>query len=128
MKFSLKILTVTAIVALTGCGSSVPKCSDDDTMDVARTIVEEQMDKPRSALGDLINAGLIKYNFSFDLIVNRGYDSDTQIRSCSGNLNFTIINTETKQTGELTLPITYEIAPTDDGDNFIVQIWGLDKL
>ena len=76
----------------------------------------------------MVSSGLMKYSFSFDLIANRGYNENTGIRSCSGDLNFTMINIEKEKEQTVKVPLTYDIVPTDDGNSFFVEIWGLEDF
>ena len=104
----------------------MPKCSDDDSLDVIRKITYDQLEKNPvygTFFSNMKKDGNL--SFSFDAIVHRGSNPDTKIRSCSAHLIIHAINLETKEPTKSEVPITYNISPTDDGNNFVVEVFGL---
>lgn len=124
----MKIAAIIAMIGLVGCGSSAPKCSDEVVLDVAREIFDEQLERT-TLLGYAHVLQGVSVNVDFNFIVHRGYDATTNIRNCSATLIVTTTQTETQEkTGEGEMPITYEVALTEDGENFVVEISGLHDL
>lgn len=101
-----------AAVALTGCGSSVPGCSDSATTDLVVEIADRELVKQ-------IGVELAK-TITWEVTAIRTTDENekTGALSCAADLQFTgPAKTETA-------PITYTVEATDDGD-FYVNVFGL---
>ncbi|MGK9046691.1 hypothetical protein KXR63_04895 [Stutzerimonas chloritidismutans] len=103
---------ITAITTLSGCGSGVPGCGDQETKDLVSSIADREFAKQMGAEA----AQLIKWK----VIAIRTTDENekTGAFECAANLEVS------GPGGTHEAPITYTVEKTDDGD-FYVNVFGL---
>lgn len=76
LKTNAKVLLITAGLALSGCGSSLPECDSDDTLSLVGQIVEEM------PVVRLNNIRFVELKDEKQL----GFNEDKELRSCSATL------------------------------------------
>ena len=97
----------------TGCGSSVPGCSDAETKELVFKIVRDE-------LTDLLGAAeAAKANLQLEAIRTQSVDEKTGACSCAAELRVRANGVDEK------VPITYTSEKTDKGDEFYVTVYGL---
>lgn len=110
-----KVIATTAtglmlLVGLSGCGGT-PKCSDSETKDLVIEIAKGQLKK--AGMGSLIP----KLDFEVENIRTTKHHKDVDSYECAAD--FKMEGDKVK-----TLPITYTVQSTDDGDKFYVNVYG----
>lgn len=105
------VFCATALM-LTGCGSSVPACSDRDTTDLVVEIADRELTKQ---IGE---ARAKTVTWQVTSIRTTDENEKTGALSCAADLQFS------GPGGSETAPITYTVEATDDG-NFYVNVFGL---
>jgi uncharacterized protein len=109
MKASIFALTFVCLMAsLTGCTDQVPKCSDDDTINLVKNIVAEEL-----GTGDEVAE--IKAQFVIEYPRASGFNEAIKKYECEARL---------VSGGTYQLPITYE-SQIDDGGQHIVSVGGI---
>ncbi len=114
----MKKLVIPALLStlvITGCSTSVPKCSDEETIDLVKQIADEEM---ANQLGPAM-AKLFSYKVTAIRTTNT--HEKTGAHECAAQLGITASNTG--MTNEL--PITYTVELTDDKKEFYVTVYGL---
>lgn len=108
-------LIVCASVLVGSCSKSVPKCSDDQTVDLVIQIARDEYKKSvRRELG-----------LSLSAIRTTGSNSETGAQSCAASLSIEgIPGIFPNQTLSKTVDITYTSELTDDGQLY-VEVIGL---
>jgi len=113
MKSGLIITAIFVTGALTGCSQSVPLCGDSETTEL---VIEISNQKIESVYGK-------EKASEIDLAVESIRTTDTNEKtgafSCAANLSMS------GPKGKDTLPITYTVEMTDNGDEFYVNVYGL---
>jgi hypothetical protein len=109
---SLTLMAITTLL-LSGCGSSVPTCSDAESTDLVSEIADQEMGKQ---LG-------IEMAKTFSYIVNSirttATNEQTGSHECAAELEVKGPN------GSNSIPITYSIEMTDNGEEFYINVFGL---
>lgn len=98
---------------LFGSGSSVPSCSDSDTKDLVVQISNDELTKQvgsKVANQVRMSVGAIRTTYT---------DEKTGAYECSAELDISGPN------GKNSIPITYTVEMTDNGEEFYVQVLGL---
>lgn len=110
----VRLLLCAAALSLTACGSQVPKCSDEETIDLVKEIANEEMEEQVGAV--------MAKQFSYTLQSIRTTDENekTGAYNCAAELLIEASN-GAKETGH----ITYTVEKTDKGDEFYVTVQGL---
>ena len=111
---TIKYLTAVAFAALlTGCGSPVPVCSDEQSTDLVKEIAAREMS---NQLGD---AAAASFTYAVNAIRTTSTNEGTGAHECAAEL--AVIGPG----GTSPLPITYTIEQTDDGEQFYINVFGL---
>lgn len=98
---------------LSACSSSAPRCSDEETKELVKQIVVEELQK------GLPSDAVAKIEISVDAIRTTDTDEKTGAHSCAAQLNLKGPGGAQKH------DITYTSEKTDDGDEFYVTVYGL---
>ena len=101
--------------SITACSSSTPKCADSPTKELVINIAKEQFIK--SGFTNLLD----KLEFKIENVRTIEYQKDIDRYTCKADL--ILINKENHKTSSL--PITYTVQKTDDGNKFYVEVYGL---
>ncbi len=113
-KFIVSTLILVSAFSLSGCFGGTPKCGDKETKDLVIQIAKDE----------LINQGLSKIipslSFTVKHIRTIKHDKDTDSYKCDAD--FEMIGDKIE-----TIPITYSVIMTDDGENFYVHVLGFRK-
>ncbi|EJM1003326.1 hypothetical protein [Klebsiella oxytoca] len=112
---------------LAGCDTSTPKCNSNDAHELIVNIARENYGR-KELHNALIRLGLpvgTKFSEVQLTVINTRtthYDSQLNIYQCAADLELThIAARETRS-----IPITYQIQKTDDGNNqFYINVYGL---
>lgn len=121
-------ITASAIVAasllLTGCHDSTPKCNSDDARNLVVSIAQRQMAKEfaqmrNSQMSGMVPKGADNAQLSVLNVLTTSHQSSPDVYQCSADLQITLSGKST------TIPITYNIQNTDDGKNFVINVFGL---
>lgn len=113
MNSIIKLTLVIFLMSLifTGCTGGTPKCGDSETKDLVIQIAKDELKK--QGLGSLIP----KLKFEVDAIRTTKHNKDVDSYQCAAD--FIMIGDQTK-----TLPVTYTVESTDDGNEFYVNVYG----
>lgn len=111
MKKYLIIVSLIVVVGFTGCSNSTPTCSDSTTKDLVIKIAKDELTK--QGLSQLIT----QLNFEVENIRTTKHDKGVDTYQCAADFNMIGDKVET-------LPITYTVESTDDGNNFYVNVYG----
>ncbi len=115
MKKALILSCTVMALAITGCSDSVPKCGDAETVDLVKQIADEEM-------GNQVGKEMAKlFSYSVEGIRTTDTNEKTGAFECAADLSLTASNTG--QTNSM--PITYTVELTDDGEQFYVNVFGL---
>ncbi|MBZ6971729.1 hypothetical protein JJJ10_22180 [Klebsiella grimontii] len=120
-----KLLTILSIgLLLTGCDSGTPECNSKEAKDLVVSIAHEQMQKGlnqlrNSQVSGLVPKGVENTQLSVIHVVTTTHKSSPDIYECAADLNMMLSGNTTS------IPITYNIQKTDDGTQFIVNVFGL---
>jgi hypothetical protein len=114
MKLSIAC-TVFVALAITGCTKSVPKCNDEQSVDLVKLIADREMGN------QLGQEAAELFSYSVDSIRTQSTDSKTGAHECAAELDITASNTGVTNT----IPITYTVELTDDGKEIYVNVYGL---
>lgn len=110
-----KISTVLSAIVISGllaaCSKEPPKCGDDETIELARKIILEQI----GGLEGYASEKEIRDNLKIKLPRAKAYDEKIKKYSCVAQLEVV---------GLLQLPITYE-SQLDDNGQHVVSIGGM---
>lgn len=121
-------ITASALVAasllLTGCHDSTPKCNSDDARNLVVSIAQRQMAKEfaqmrNSQMSGMVPKGADNAQLSLLNVLTTSHQSSPDVYQCSADLQITLSGKST------TIPITYNIQNTDDGENFVINVFGL---
>ncbi len=109
------LVSIPLLALLGGCSPSVPKCGDEETIDLVKQIANDEM---KNQLG-----GEAAKIFSYTVKAIRTTDEHdkTGAYECAAQLE--IHASTTGQSSEI--PITYTVEATDKGDEFYVNVFGL---
>ena len=113
MKLGLIFTAMVVSSALTGCSQSVPACSDSEATELVIEISNGELAKTVSP--EMIS----KIKLSVDAIRTTDTNDKTGAHSCAANLAFSGPN------GTNSIPITYTVEMTDNGEEFYVNVFGL---
>jgi len=111
----LVIPALLSTLAITGCAQSVPKCGDQETVDLVKQIADGEM------VNQLGPAMAKLFSYKVTGIRTTDKNEKTGAYECAAQLGITASNTG--QTNEL--PITYTVELTDDKEEFYVTVYGL---
>lgn len=112
-KFVVPALLSTLVIA--GCSPSVPKCGDEETIDLVKEIADEEM-------ANQLGAQMAKlFSYKVSAIRTTNVNEKTGAYECAAQLTVTASNTG--QSSDL--PITYTVELTDDKKEFYVTVYGL---
>lgn len=110
-----KISTVLSAIVISGlliaCSKAPPKCGDDETIELARKIILEQV----GGLEGYASEKEIQDNIKIELPRAKAYDGKIKKYSCAAQLEVV---------GLLQLPITYE-SQLDDNGQHVVSFGGI---
>ena len=113
-----KVLYVSILAAstllLAGCGKSVPKCGDEETINLVKKISNDEM---INQMGKDLAA---QVSYSVEGIRTTDEHDKTGAFECAADLKLIAKNGKTNK-----LPITYTVEATDDGKEFYVEVFGL---
>ncbi|KEA54397.1 hypothetical protein DT73_00545 [Mangrovibacter sp. MFB070] len=121
-------ITASALVAasllVTGCHDSTPKCNSDDAKNLVVSIAQRQMAKEfaqmrNSQMSGMVPKGADNAQLSVLNVLTTSHQSSPDVYQCSADLQITLSGKST------TIPITYNIQNTDDGKNFVINVFGL---
>lgn len=101
---------------LAGCSSSAPKCSDSETTDLVLEISYEELARQ---LGSDLTSVMEKFNLAVNAIRTTDENEKTGAYACAAQLDFI------GEGNSESLPITYTVELTDDGEQFYVSVLGL---
>lgn len=107
--------SVLIAAAITGCTKPVPKCNDDESVALVKQIADTEMG---NQLG--VEAAKI-FSYKVNYIRTQNTDKKTGAHECAADLLITASNTGDSNT----LPITYTVELTDDGEQVYVNVFGL---
>lgn len=109
------LLVISLIALISGCSSSIPKCSDTEVTDTVKEISREEM---ISQLGPEV-----KNIFTYKVLDIRTTDQNenTGAYECAAQLE---IHANTNDNAK-EIPITYTVEQTDHGEGFYVNVFGL---
>ena len=110
----LKVALLGALVLpLVGCGGGTPNCDSTEAKNLVIDITKDELrDQKMASVIDQIKIRV-------ESVRTRDHDEKRDTYSCAADLSF-----EGKG-GKNTIPITYTIESTDDGDQFYVNVFGL---
>lgn len=109
------IFATAALIAISGCSKSVPKCGDTETTDLVKDITDREMTRQYGA----DSASLFSY--SVEAVRTTWTDEQTGAYECAAQLVMSANNTGQSEEA----PITYTVELTDDGEEFFVNVYGL---
>lgn len=121
-------ITASALVAasllLTGCHDSTPKCNSNDAKNLVVSIAQRQLAKEfaqmrNSQMSGMVPKGADNAQLSVLNVLTTSHQSSPDVYQCSADLQITLSGKST------TIPITYNIQNTDDGENFVINVFGL---
>lgn len=114
-----KILLLSSIILLSGCGDKTPKCTDEATI---QTVME--LAKTKSyAIKHILSTNMIS-DVEVTDIRTQEVDNGNHTSTCAANL-VTIVTDQ--KYNSLTYPITYTTQLTDDGKNTYINVIGLPR-
>lgn len=104
-------LLILSILLANSCTPSVPKCGDTDTIKTVKEIIQEGL----KVLGNKETPAESILTFDIKAIRTVSTDKQTGSHSCAAifELNFLINGISTS------LPITYKVEKTDDGEIYV---------
>lgn len=114
MKYKI-ITALLALMTVSACTPSVPKCGDTQIVDLVIKISGGEMVKQ---LGAEAATG---FSYSVDSIRTRSTNEQTGAHECAAQLAITA--SSTNQTNAI--PIEYTVELTDNGKDFYVNVFGL---
>ena len=113
-----KVLCVSVLAAstllLAGCGKSVPKCGDEDTINLVKQISNDEM------INQMGKDFAAQISYAVESIRTTDENDKTGAFECAADLKVIAKNGNTNK-----LPITYTVEATDDGKQFYVNVFGL---
>lgn len=112
-----KLLILSCMVLLSGCGDNAPECNGDDTVNLVAEIAQTKDAIISTWLSNKVITGVKVAD-----IRTQGINKNNHISTCAANLN--VIDRDTNKIA-FTFPITYTAQLTDDGKNIYVNINGL---
>jgi len=116
MKTLLKSLVVSVFsLSIIACSSNTPKCSDNRTKELVIDVAKELF--LNAGLGEMVD----NVDFKIENVRTIEYQKDIDKYTCKAD--FIIKNKENNQSKSI--PITYSVQKTDDGDKFYVEVYGL---
>jgi len=113
MKSGLIITAILLGSALTGCSQSVPSCSDSETTELVVEISNGEL--TRTIGQEVAN----EIELGVEAIRTTDTNEKTGAFSCAANLSMS------GPRGKNSLPITYTVEKTDNGEEFYVNVFGL---
>lgn len=112
-KFIIPLAISTLVI--TGCSTSIPKCSDEETIDLVKQIADREM-------ANQLGAETAKlFSYTVNAIRTTNTNEKTGAHECAAQLQINASNTG--QANEI--PITYTVEITDNKDEFYVNVYGL---
>lgn len=108
MKFQIILSTIATVVILSACSQSVHKCSDSLVTKLVTEIADQEIGK---ALG---------YTYTVETIRTTNTNEKTGAHECAAELKYINI-----LGGHVSIPITYTVENTDDGESIYVNVFGL---
>lgn len=123
MKSLSIISSILLATTLSGCSNNVPKCGDDEVLDIVKQVSDETMTNQLAALKMFgIGEGIdTSFTYSVEAIRTTNTNSQTGAHECAAQLSMLANGTN----NPTTIPITYTIEMTDQGDEFYVTVFGL---
>lgn len=109
------LLVIPLIALISGCSSSIPKCSDTEVTDTVKEVASKEM---IFQLGPEVK-NIFTYTVLDIRTINR--NENTGAYECAAQLE---IHANTNGNSK-EIPITYTIEQTDDGEDFYVNVFGL---
>ncbi|GKW50443.1 hypothetical protein [Halomonas sp. NCCP-2165] len=109
------IFATVAMIAISGCSSSVPKCGDTETTDLVKDIADREMARQYGT--DFASL----FSYSVESVRTTWTDEQTGAHECAAQLVMSASNTGQSEEA----PITYTVEVTDDGEEFFVNVYGL---
>ncbi len=113
MKLLITLFLVATAMTLSACSQSVPKCSDSEVVKLVTDITGEELAKQ---LGEDV---VKMVSFSVDAIRTTNTNQNTGAYECAADLKMT------GKAGTSSVPITYSVENTDDGNSIYVNVYGL---
>jgi len=102
------------VLFLAACSPSVPKCSDDQTIDLVKEIADREM-------GRQLGAEAAKmYSYDVQAIRTTNTNDKTGAHECAAELKIIA-----KNGGGNSIPITYTVEKTEDTGQLYVNVFGL---
>ncbi|MDD4930188.1 MAG: hypothetical protein PHP85_13050 [Gallionella sp.] len=114
-KISTVIAATVMAALLSACSKTPPKCSDDETIDLVRKIIMQQMDSTVIGDDNKLSETEIQENMKIELPRAQAFDEKIRKYSCEAKL---------VAGGEIQLPITYE-SQLDDQGQHVVFVGGI---
>lgn len=109
------LFTSFLVIFITGCVSSVPKCSSTEAIDLVKEVTNKKM------VDQIGVAEAKKLSYSINIIRTTDKNEKTGAFECAAVLEIDIDGTD--EVAEV--PITYSIENLDNGKEFYIKVWGL---
>lgn len=101
------------VLSLVGCGGGTPACDSTEAKGLVVDITKDELrDQKMAAVIDQIK-------IKVESVRTREHDEKRDTYSCAADLSFEGAG------GKNSIPITYTIESTDDGEQFYVNVFGL---
>lgn len=107
MKKLTFLLTLCCVTALTGCTEKAPNCSDEQTLDIVRSIILEHS-VPEDVRAQL-ELNTVQAAIQFNAARPLSYDKDANIYHCNAQM---ILN------NEIQYDLNYDSQRLDNGDSY----------
>jgi hypothetical protein len=117
MKTFQAALVLPVVLAIAGCGPSVPDCADPATI----ALVKQMVGKESGMTPEVQKATGMTAEFVVDAIRTTGRDKQTGAYQCAADLKMTISSRSPAQKMDRQIAITYQSALTD-GKRHSVQV------
>jgi hypothetical protein len=113
MKYFALLTGISSAALLAACGSPVPSCSDEQSIDLVTQIADREMVEQ---LGEEAEG---MFSFILNSIRTTSTNADTGANECAAELAIT------GPSGTAPIPITYSVEVTDNGEQIYVNVFGL---
>ena len=115
MKLSIALFSVVVVaMTLSACTESVPKCGDSGATELVIQIADREM------INQLGEEEAKIFTYAVEAIRTTKTNQKTGAHECAADLKINVKNGKSQS-----LPITYTVEKTDDGENIYVNVFGL---
>lgn len=105
---------------LSGCNSGTPECNSKEAKNLVISVAHDEYKKQFDQLrNSQLSGGMEHTRFSILNVRTTAHQSSLDVYECAADLNMTLSGKTSS------IPVTYNIQKTDDGKQFIVNVFGL---